>query len=238
MFGHSHIRSALLSTLAVLLVLLASVDAPGAGASQVTIASNARAAAAPTADPAQIASSARAAATATPDPAQVQCANMTAPTPPFSAANFPNPPLSDNTFYSLVPGTQFIMEGRANLGGGTLDHQVIFTVTDLVKVINGVRTFVLWDQDINGGVLREAELAFHAQDNAKNVWVLGEYPAEYTGGQFTGASSTWITGLSNAQGGTLVPGAPQQGTPMFLQAYAPPDVIHDCGQVSTMGTQV
>jgi hypothetical protein len=141
---------------------------------------------------------------------------------PFNAGNFPNPPVGDNPFYSLVPGTQFIMEGRANRTGEPLPHQVIFTVTDLTKMVNGVRTIVLWDQDINDGVLVEAELAFHAQDNAKNVWVLGEYPEEYVGGQFDGAPSTWFSGQAGALGGTLVPGNPQLGTPKFLQAYAPP----------------
>jgi len=41
----------------------------------------------------------------------------------------------NNKFYPLVPGTQFVLEGRANRGGGLVEHQVIFTVTDLVKEI-------------------------------------------------------------------------------------------------------
>jgi hypothetical protein len=129
------------------------------------------------------------------------------------------------------------MEGRANRTGEPLPHQVIFTVTDLTKVVHGVRTIVLWDQDINDGVLVESELAFHAQDSAGNVWVLGEYPEEYVGGQFDGAPSTWFSGQANAVGGTLVVGNPQVGAPKFLQAYAPPDIINDCGQVSKVGTQ-
>ena len=56
---------------------------------------------------------------------------------------------------------------------------MIFTVTDLTKEINGVRTVVLWDRDINAGKLLEGELAMWAQDDDGNVWLLGEYPEEY-----------------------------------------------------------
>src|SRR5262249_956997 len=68
----------------------------------------------------------------------------------------------------------------------------------------------------------ESELAFHAQDAAGNIWNLGEYPAQYTAGQFTGAPDTWISGLAGAQGGTVIPGSPQVASTKFLQADAPP----------------
>ena len=48
---------------------------------------------------------------------------------------------------------------------------------------------------------RRPELAFFAQDAGGNVWNFGEYPEEYTGGQFTGAPDTWITGTGGAHGG-------------------------------------
>ena len=42
------------------------------------------------------------------------------------------------------------------------------TVTDLSKVIDGVRTLVIWERDYTAGQLSEPELAFFAQDNAGN----------------------------------------------------------------------
>jgi len=155
---------------------------------------------------------------------------------PFNANNFPSSPNINNTWFPLAPGTKFVLDGRVNVGGQRLDHQVILIVTDLTKVVHGVRTAVLWDRDINAGVLVESELTFHAQDTAGNIWNLGEYPAEYTGGTFSGAPDTWISGLANAQGGTVIPGNPQVGTPVFLQAYAP-NIIGDCGQVAAVGQQ-
>src|SRR5262249_40177061 len=102
---------------------------------------------------------------------------------------------------------------------------------------------VLWDRDFYTGQLTEEELAFHAQDTAGNPWNLGEYPLQYSGGNPTGAPDTWISGLPTkpgqylAQGGTIIPGNPQEGTPAFLQAYAEPGIILDCGQVFKVNQQ-
>lgn len=51
----------------------------------------------------------------------------------FDPSNFPTAPMVDNRWYPLVPGTQFVMEGRANRGHGRLPHHVVTTVTDLTR---------------------------------------------------------------------------------------------------------
>lgn len=50
---------------------------------------------------------------------------------------------------------------------------------DLTKVIDGVRTIVLFDVDVQDGKVIESELFFVAQDRDGIVWTLGEYPEEY-----------------------------------------------------------
>jgi hypothetical protein len=131
----------------------------------------------------------------------------------------------------MTPGTRFILEGRANRTGQPLTHQVIFTVTDLTKVINGVRSRVMHDVDINNGVLIEEELSFFAQDDAGRVWNTGEYPEEYANGAFTGAPRTWIAGLDFAVAGVHMLPNPQLGTAPYLQGEAPLVKFLDCGQV-------
>ena len=153
----------------------------------------------------------------------------------FEDGNFSNPTRIDNKWLPLVPGTQFILSGRTNAGGRRLPHRVVLTVTDLTKVIDGVRTVVLWDRDINAGSLAEAELAFEAQDDDGNVWNLGEYPEEYVGGVFHGAPSTWISGVAGAQAGMQMLGHPQVGTRSYLQGLAPRIDFLDCGRVFQTG---
>ena len=153
----------------------------------------------------------------------------------FDADNFPGAPKVDNRWYPLTPGTQYIFQGEANRGKGTRPHQVVFTVTDLVKMINGVSTVVLWDRDINEGELEEAELAFQSQDNDGNVWLLGEYPEEYEDGKFKGAEDTWISGLEGAKPGVLMRANPRPGTSSYLQGLAPDIEFQDRAKVSKTG---
>jgi hypothetical protein len=148
----------------------------------------------------------------------------------FNRNNFSNPTDIDNKWSPLVPGTQLVMDGVANRTGEFLQHQVIFTVTDVTKVIDGVKTVVLYDRDINQGQLLEAELAFKAQDDAGNVWNLGEYPEEYENGEFLGAPSTWISGLGQAQGGLLMEGRPKVDPTYYMQGIVPPIDFLDCAR--------
>ena len=161
------------------------------------------------------------------------------PLTPFDRRNFPNSAHINNRFFPLIPGTQFVYEGRMNTGGTPTPHTVIFTVTDMVKIVDGVRTRVLWDQDLDAGQLAESELAFHAQDAAANVWVLGEYPEEFDeSGTFTGAPFTWIGGQAKAQGGVLAPGKPKVSDRRFLEGSSPSIDFLDCGQTFALNQRV
>jgi len=112
---------------------------------------------------------------------------------------------------------------------------VVTTVTDLTKVVNGVRTVVIWDRDINEGQLEESELAFQAQDNDGNVWLLGEYPEVYEDGKLQGAEDTWIAGLQGARPGVLMRANPRAGTPSYLEGFAPKIEFQDRAKVSKTG---
>ena len=153
----------------------------------------------------------------------------------FDRSNFPATPRVDNRWYPLTPRTQYVLEGTADRGRGELPHQVIFTVTDLVKTINGVPTVVLLDRDVTEGELEEAELAFQAQDNDGNVWLLGEYPEEYEDGKFATAESTWFSGLQSAKPGVLMRANPRPGTSAYYQGLAPKIQFQDRAKVSKTG---
>jgi hypothetical protein len=155
----------------------------------------------------------------------------------FDRENFPRRPVIDNKWLPLRAGTQLTLEGRANRGGGPLPHTVTFTVTDLTKVIDGVRTRVVWDVDVNEGELAETELAFFAQDKGGNVWNLGEYPEEFEDGSFIGAPSTWISGIAGAEGGLHMPAKPKVGQ-SWLQGFAPAIDFLDCARAFTIRRQL
>jgi hypothetical protein len=152
---------------------------------------------------------------------------------PFATARFSHPTRIDNPWSPLVPGTEYALTGQSNPGPGILPHEVIFTVTDVVKNIAGIDCVALWDRDFENGALAEAELAFFAQDDAGNIWQMGEYPELYdpTSGEFQGAPATWIAGLDGAQPGTLMLAKPVAGTGWYLQARVESIRFLDCGRV-------
>ncbi len=156
----------------------------------------------------------------------------------FRPGQFDRPTKINNTFLPLVPGTRFTFEGVANRGGGPTDHTVVFTVTELVKFVNGVRSRVVLDLDESDGQLEEAELAFFAQDNSGNVWSLGEYPEEYVDGVLDGAPNTWIAGLAGADAGIMMLADPKVGGPRYVQGFAPKIDFLDCAQVFKKGQHV
>jgi hypothetical protein len=153
----------------------------------------------------------------------------------FDARNFTHSTRVDNPWMPLRPGTQYVFEGAANRGRGRRPHRVITTVTDLTKVIDGVRAVVIWERDINAGRLLEGELAFQAQDDDGNVWNLGEYPEEYAGRRVEGAPDTWIAGVAGARSGIMMRAAPRPGTPSYRQGFAPAIEFADRAKVLRTG---
>jgi hypothetical protein len=157
---------------------------------------------------------------------------------PFDPGNFDQSTAITNKWMPMKPGTQFVYEGTTiDDAGDAVPHRVVITVTDLTKVIGGIRSVVSWDEDYSDGELVEAELAFFAQDNDGNVWRMGEYPEEYDNGEFVTAP-TWIHGLEDAQAGIAMKAAPESGTPSYSQGWGPAVDWTDRGQVDQMGQEL
>jgi hypothetical protein len=149
--------------------------------------------------------------------------------------NFPTVPKVDNTFFPLTPGTRWVLNGTVDGD----QHTVVTTVTDLTKVIDGVRSAVVLDEDFGPHrTLEEAELAFMAQDRYGTVWNLGEYPEVYEDGVFVDAPDVWISGIDRARAGIGMLADPATGTPTYLQGYAPTIEFKDCATVFQTGQQV
>jgi hypothetical protein len=139
----------------------------------------------------------------------------------FDHKNFDRSTTIDNEWWPLKPGTQLIYEGYTVEDNEKIPHRIVFTVTDLTKVINGVRTVVIFDRDYSNDRLEEAELAFFAQDNDGNVWHLGQYREVYDEMEFVGGRM-WVVGhLKGAKAGIMMKVQPRVGAPDYSQGYAP-----------------
>lgn len=157
--------------------------------------------------------------------------------PDFSIATFDNPTNIDNKYFPMVPGTKLVFDGFTETAGRQIPHSIIFTVTDLVKEIMGVRTVVAYIEDFSDGQLVEAEIAFYAQANDGTVWFMGEYPEEYEDGVMVDAPA-WIPGFKGAQAGIVMQANPQLNQPSYAQGWGPAVNWTDRGHVVGMEDQV
>ena len=136
-------------------------------------------------------------------PAEVDAAD-------FATARFSESTTVDNAWFPLRPGTRHVYEGSSVEDGERLQHRVVFTVTDLTKMVAGVEAVVVWERDYTSGELVEAELVFLAQDDGGNVWHLGQYPEEYENGRFA-KTPTWIAGVRGARAGVYIRAEAREG---------------------------
>ena len=149
----------------------------------------------------------------------------------FSVERFSDASINiNNNFLPVVPGSTFTLTGTANRGTGVNAHQVVTTVTEVTKVVDGVRTVALWDRDFQEGQLVEEELALWAQDDSGNVWLLGEYPEEHEGNKVS-APSTWLAGNQGSAPGILMRVDPKLNTTSYRQGFAPSVGFEDVATV-------
>jgi hypothetical protein len=143
-----------------------------------------------------------------------------------------------NPWFPLEPGTRYVWEGRAFTDEGErVDRRVVFIVTDLTKVIDGVRAVVGWDRDFDGDTVGESELIFYAQDRQGNVWHLGEYVEHWKEGELDGGR-LWVVGdPEGAEAGIAMYAEPRAGV-SYSQGFAPPPWFwDDHARVSDVGVR-
>jgi hypothetical protein len=167
----------------------------------------------------------------TPTPAPTESLTET-----IDLTNFSDPTTIDNAWFPLTPGTRFTWEGGATIDGERLSRKVVFTVTDLTKVVAGVRTVVGYDIDYTDGVLEEAEIALWAQDDDGVVWHFGQYPEVYEDGEIV-ETPAWIHGYEEALAGISMKKEPEPFAPSYSQGWGPAVGWNDRARVFEMGSQ-
>jgi hypothetical protein len=139
----------------------------------------------------------------------------------FNRKDFGDPTGDANPWLPLVPGYQSVRDGTLFRGRRELHHRRRFTVTDVVKRVDGVLTVAVLDQDIDAGQIAEQALEYYAQDKHGNVWYLGSYTESYEGGQFVNATDAWLAGVNGAIPGVAMMADPKKGMPDYIQASIP-----------------
>ncbi|MEP0847085.1 MAG: hypothetical protein HRF50_09730 [Phycisphaerae bacterium] len=95
--------------------------------------------------------------------------------PDFAAAAFSNPTQIDNVYFPLAPGTTRTY--TAETADGT--ERVVIEVLDETREVQGVTCRVVRDRVYLDDVLVEDTRDWFAQDDAGNVWYMGEQVDNY-----------------------------------------------------------
>ena len=142
----------------------------------------------------------------------------------FDPKNFGEPTGDLNRWYPLIPGSQTLRDGSITRGSRKLTHRLRVTVTDVTKEVNGVRTVLVLDQDIDAGQVGEASVDYLAQDKFGNIWYLGSYTERYEGGEFVNAVDAWLAGENDSKPGVWMLTDPKEGM-KFVQAQTSEETI-------------
>jgi hypothetical protein len=149
---------------------------------------------------------------------------------------FSRPTVVDNRWMPLTPGKQLTYEGHTIEDRKRVPHRVVYTVTDLVKVINGIPAVVVHDLDLSNGQMEEQELTFFAQDGDGSVWHLGQMREAYEEQDFIGGQAWMVGHLEGAKAGIMMPADPREGAPSYSEGFAPPPFNWtDRGRVRKLG---
>ena len=139
----------------------------------------------------------------------------------FNAKNFVDPRVGSNKWLPLRPGTQWVRDGTTLVGNRKVPHKVLSTVTDVIRMINGVKTVAVFDHSVDSGQVVQQSLDYFAQDKSGNVWDVGAVTEQYEAGRFVTVDEAWIAGVDGAKPGILMPANPTSNTPPWSIAQPP-----------------
>ena len=106
-----------------------------------------------------------------------------------------------NPYFILEPGYQLVLEG-----GGT---QLIITVLNETKTVDGVETRVVEERETKNGQLIEVARNYFAISRRTNdIFYFGEDVDMYKNGTLVNHDGSWLSGVNGGKFGLMMPGRP------------------------------
>jgi hypothetical protein len=134
----------------------------------------------------------------------------------------------DHPYFPLPLGATWVYHGDSEDGL----EVVTVTVTPETRVVDGVTAVVVHDRSTLDGRLSEDTFDWFAQDDAGNVWYLGEATTAYAKDGSTSTAGSWEAGVHGASGGIQMPATPRVGD--RYQQELLPGVAEDRGEILSL----
>jgi len=161
--------------------------------------------------------------------------------PDFSAAVFDNPLDINNPFFPLVPGTTNTYHAVTTdpETGETETETIVVEVLHGTRTVAGIETRIVRDRVSIEGLVIEDTFDWYAQDNAGNVWYMGEDVTDFEyddKGNLIGTShpGAWETGVDGALPGYIMEANPQVDDHYYQEFYPAGEAV-DEGKVLGVG---
>jgi len=123
-----------------------------------------------------------------------------------------------NPYFILEPGYQMVLEG-----GGT---QLIITVLNETKIVDGVQTRVVEERETKNGQLIEVARNYFAISRRTNdVFYFGEDVDMYKDGKVANHNGSWLSGVEGGKFGLMMPGRPLANASYYQEVV--PNVAMD-----------
>lgn len=120
-----------------------------------------------------------------------------------------------NDYWPMTPGTRWTYRET----DGESELRVMVTVSSVTREIaDGSTARVVRDTVTEDGEIIEDTLDWYAQDQAGNVWYLGEDTAEFEDGRIVTREGSFEAGVDGALPGVVMPGEPEPGL-AYRQEY-------------------
>jgi hypothetical protein len=158
---------------------------------------------------------------------------------PFNTANFSHPLTIDNPLLPMVPGTTQTYKAD---GADGCEVDVVTVTNDTKAIAIGVTARVVHDvgyedPECNGTLeLQEQTDDWFAQDNAGNVWYMGEHSESCDASGCTLSEGSWEAGVDGAQPGIIMLAHPKSGDQYYQEFYA--GHAEDQARVTATGIKV
>ncbi len=157
--------------------------------------------------------------------------------PNFAAATFSVPEVITNPYLPFVPGTTWDYEVETDEGTETIFVEVLATT----RVVNGLTCTVVRDRVFLDGLEIEDTHDWYAQDDAGNVWYMGEDVINYEydeNGVLIGTDNegAWEAGVDGALPGIIMWAVPTVGTSYRQEFYE--DEAEDMAVVIATGVSI
>jgi hypothetical protein len=140
-----------------------------------------------------------------------------------------------NNYFILEPGYKAILGSLENSD----DSQLIITVLDETKMVNGIETRIVEERETEDRELTESSRNYFAICNpTSDVFYFGEDVDMYQDGEVINHDGSWLAGIDNASPGLIMPGTVEVGM-KYYQEIAPgiaedrAEIIDENDKIST-----